>query len=68
MINIESFISALKLTWIRRLCTLNGSWNNLAAVYVDKHKIVNCGKDYLLKLANKITNPFWKDTLNAFVL
>ena len=26
IVNIESFIAALKLTWIRRLCLVGGHW------------------------------------------
>ena len=68
MTNIESFIASLKLTWIRRLCLMDGNWSLLAAIYIDKYKLLNCGKEYALNTANKITNMFWKDTLNAFVL
>ena len=65
MSNIEFYIKALKIAWIRRLLKDNGGWSNIINEFIDIEKLCLCGKDYIKILFEKINNPFWIDTLKA---
>jgi len=67
MIDIFSFIIALKCSWIRRLITGNGKWINIIKMTIDTQKLYNCGVHYPENLILKTENAFWKDTLKSFV-
>jgi len=43
MIDIFSFIIALKCSWMRRLITGNGKWINIIKMTIDTQKLYNCG-------------------------
>ena len=67
MIDIFSFIIALKCSWIRRFITGNGKWRNIVKMTIDPQKLYNCGVHYPENLIHKTDNSFWKDTLQSFV-
>jgi exonuclease III len=67
MVNVENFIKAMKLTWLKRVFVSNGKWLHIAKSYIDFDKLVHCGKHYSEKLENEILNPFWKDVLQCFI-
>ena len=68
MLNIDSFIKALKLTWLRRLLKQHRAcW--IPLIPFDKntyHRIVFFGSTWALNVASKIENRFWQDVLNAW--
>ena len=65
MLNIEFYIKALKIMWIRHLLKDNGGWSKFIKEFIDIEKLCVCGKDYIKILIEKINNPFWIDTLKA---
>ena len=69
MVNIENFILGLKCTWIRRLIISNKKpWAVLFQTnYGLIQNFLKHGPNWFQKVADKTTNMFWKDTLNAFV-
>lgn len=71
MLNIkrsESFIDSLKLTWIRRLQKSSGKLQIILNTYIDKHKLANCGADYISICCNQSTNTFQKYVFTAWKL
>ena len=65
MIDIETFISAIKITWIRRLHNnLETPWASIATIYIGSiNKVILLGSYYSLNIARKTTNKFWSETL-----
>lgn len=59
MIQIDSFITALKVTWLRRQILHPGcTWSSLSHINMDS--IFTKGDIAGIK-ANGLMNPFWKD-------
>ena len=69
MVNIKNFILGLKCTWIRRLITNNNKpWAVLFQTnFGTIPNFMIRGTNWFKNTADKTTNMFWKDTLNAFV-
>ena len=67
MVDIRTYITALKTTWIRRIVRSNGKWTNIVGKIVNLDKLLNCGVHYPETLIKTIENIFWKDTLSAYV-
>ena len=62
MININSFIAALKTTWLRKIITDNSRWIIILQSSVNIQTILNLGTSYITeKVLPKIKNKFWKD-------
>ena len=63
MININSFIKALKITWLRRviISSENISWNKLSNI--DFQKLFSLGQGYVNEIKQLIDNPFWRELL-----
>ena len=68
MIDTSHFLSALKITWVRRLYMNPQSiWAILAKCYLGStHKLVLLGNYYSESLAKKTTNKFWTDVLQSW--
>ena len=66
MLHLKSFISALKLSWIRKI--LRGECKSLKILEKEINIIylLNCGKEYTRKCFHNIKNLFWKDVLLSF--
>ena len=62
MININAFMAALKVTWIRRLILNDGKWADIIDIPLKK---MDFGGSYILELMKTISNPFWIDVLKA---
>ena len=68
MIDTETFIHALKSTWVKRL------WNNDGAQWAEitdssvfpQEKLALLGPSWHKMFTNKVTNPFWKDILSSW--
>ena len=63
MINIDYFIKALKVSWLRRVIqnSHDTSWYSLSMI--DFQKIFSFGKGYATRVASNLNNPFWKELL-----
>ena len=67
MVDIHSFVRSLKLTWLKRCMMSNATWTKLVEIEVPKmDSILQFGSVKLQKIRTKISNPFWKDVLEAF--
>ncbi|XP_052778728.1 uncharacterized protein LOC128216195 [Mya arenaria] len=69
MIDITSYIYSLKLKWIKK-CILNDSSKcfKLMSVLFDVNKMLNFGKKFCEIICQKMSNTFWKDVINAYML
>ena len=63
MVEIKSFIKALKVSWFRRILHQSkpNEWTNLSLISFDM--LFSVGGSYAFKLGNDIQNPFWKDLM-----
>lgn len=58
MINVITFIDALKFTWIRRLLLTDRNWK----LFI---KLKGCNTKYLPEIITGLPNKFWKDVLQS---
>ena len=67
MIDIENFIAALKITWIRRLFSIspNPTKTLFETLIMPINKVHTLGCQYIEMKLKNITNPFWHDTLTS---
>ena len=66
MVDIHSFLTSLKVSWLRRLMDSNSAnlvWSNL---YPSLHNLQKFGSDYIQHCSSKIKNPFWVDVLKHY--
>ena len=67
MVDVEAFAKSMKLTWLKRLLVTKSLWSQITATEMSITPELLCrGSKYLGKITSKITNPFWKDVLQAF--
>lgn len=66
MIHLNSYVQALKTTWIRRLIHSAGKWNSIISSQVNIDKIFKVGGDFLIQVVNKLKNKFWGDVFTAW--
>ena len=69
MVDIFSYVKALKLIWIRKVCDISYifKWKSLIlSIFPNVNNLANFGCCYPIILAGKINNAFWKDCLNSF--
>jgi hypothetical protein len=65
--NIEELSKALKITWIKRIYTSEGSWQNLVKAILgesEKEQIWELDPVSLEKYSKKMSNRFWKEVLS----
>ena len=68
MTNLDNFIKALKVTWLRRICTDKKSWQFTFHIFESQNPLLwLMGANYVRERLNVLTNPFWRDTLGAWV-
>ena len=67
MINVFSFLSSLKLSWLRRLHCNSQLSNITLALYPELRNVVLLGDCYSKTLVNTVNNYFWKDVLKHYV-
>ena len=68
MPDIETFWHSLKLTWTRRLMLPSGMWYKIlqANLLYSNHDVTDIwfgGPTLLRKIANKLSNDFWKEVI-----
>ena len=61
MVNIAAFMEAVKLTWIRRLLTVDCKWQIFIKQYLQVEQLTGCNTKYLEKVILQLPNRFWKD-------
>ena len=68
MLNLDYFIKALKITWLRRLQKhQQACWSRLVPFNeTELDKIFLFGSQWSSHIANQINNRFWQDVLNAW--
>ena len=67
MFEIETYVEALKATWVRREMLSNHSWTTLFQEKISKGSYLwERNSDSLKKNGEKIKNPFWTEVLQAF--
>ena len=67
MTEIESYITALKVTWIRRHITKTHIWQTLFDNEIAHDSFIwERNARSMQKMACKIANPFWKETCKAY--
>ena len=66
MIQIRTFIKALKVTWFRRLLInpKNITWSSLSNI--EFAKLFSLGDGYALRITQELRNPFWVDLLHSW--
>ena len=66
MVNISSFIKALKITWLRRIIqnSQDNSWYALSNI--DFQKVFSLGSGFASYYKQYIDNPFWKEILHSW--
>ena len=69
MVNLEQFINALKVTWFRRFLNEETKWKTLLMKGSPKFKLVyKVGPAIAEEVHHETRNPFWKDSLKAFLI
>ena len=67
MIDLDNFIKAIKLTWIRRLLKNQNKWQNCILSILPELKFIEqCGDEYSLYISSKTENVFWKEIFLIF--
>ena len=67
MVDLETFIMSLKITWIRRLIHSDCIWTQIfnTTINSDIKSIFHFGTDFTSGLVQKTMNPFWKEVLKS---
>jgi hypothetical protein len=65
MLDINTYIKSLKLSWIKRYIFGTGNWKYFLSKYL-KNNFLSTGTCHLHRL--KIDNPFWKCVINSWIL
>ena len=69
MVDLQSFTKSVRLTWVKRLMTTNGQWQNLAKVILhgfSKHFFL-LDNQSIKSLRKEIENPFWAQILSDWI-
>ena len=67
MVQLNSYISALKISWIRRLIITNSKYKTLfEAVHTNIKDLMNRGATYIEEIKRHCTNKFWWDVLDEW--
>ena len=62
MVHIDNFITALKVTWLRKMISHpDCSWSSLSNKNINR--IFSMGENYAETKAKELRNPFWIDIL-----
>ena len=65
MINLNTFVSALKSTWIRRLLLNESKWQEIIKLHINLETLTSCNVEYIQDISSTLNNQFWKDVLNV---
>jgi hypothetical protein len=66
MLDVKSFLSSMKISWLRRL-SLDSEWKSFTInMYPDLQNLEYFGGEYANVAMNSIKNLFWKDVLKHY--
>ena len=66
MINLEKFITSLKITWVRKMILSNKKYLQIENYINDLNLTFKLGPEYINKHIKNVTNPFWKDVYLSY--
>ena len=61
MLDVNSFLSFLKISWLRRVNSQSPIFDHASLLYPDVIKIFQLGSEFLHNLMRNIHNAFWHD-------
>ena len=68
MVDIVTFISSLKLTWLKRLSNSTATWAVIAQQkQLDPTKLLMYGSQQLRKVKTRIKNVFWSEVISSLI-
>ena len=67
MCNVFSFISSMKISWLRRLISKSSFAQLTTHLYPSLKSISSLGKEYAKATLSNLHNPFWKDVLKHYL-
>ena len=72
MIHLQSFITYLKVSWVKRFFfNLNEDWQNILLTNLKDYvgvRTFSFQKEKLIEISSKFSNLFWKDIFNSLHL
>ena len=67
MVDVRSFCTSMKLTWLKRLMTSNATWTHIVEGELPAiETVLQFGSKHLENLTKKVQNKFWSDVLKGF--
>ena len=66
MVEIKSFIKALKISWLRRIRQQSDASSRKDLSCINFSQLFSVGGCYAAKLSADLQNPFWKDLLHVW--
>lgn len=66
MIELKSFIKALKISWLRRIIQQSNEDGSKQLSYIHFVKLYSFGGCYAAKLMHELQNPFWKNLMHIW--
>ena len=66
MVELRSFINALKVSWLRRIFHLTKPNKWTYSSLINFHTLFSSGDSYAFKLSSELQNPFWKDLMHIW--
>ena len=71
MPDIKVFWNSLKCAWARRLMNYQAAWHKILQASImfsgyDLEELLYEGPETIIKCASRLSNNFWKETLNCF--
>lgn len=67
MIDIKSFLSALKINWLKRILCSNGKITKILKIVCPSiQNMEKLGSEYINVILQKVENPFWRDVLKHY--
>ena len=66
MLNVYTFLSAMKITWLRRTCVESSLREYVTDIYPMFTDLRKYGGEYANILMRRVKNPFWKDVLKHY--
>ena len=68
MVNINRFVNALKISWIRRLLTVDSKYKAIfELVYTKINNLFYRGMEFINELSMNRNNLFWNHVLEAWM-
>ena len=66
MVDVKSFVSALKISWVRRILCDNGKITKILQVMCLLIQYIKRGGEFSNIIIQRIKNPFWRDVFKHY--